>query len=277
MTILKHIINNVHDKHKIKNINNIPNLKNSMLTIDKKKLIDNINKSIIPIITTNAINSTKTNNVLIPEFQTDTPVKYNPINDYFLPKQKDTLFWCLYIFKYGINNYHNISNYGNTELSEKKKCLDFIDKNFNLIKTSNFRITNINIKEIKSELITVQTSTSYNVLIAFIFFYKCNIYLLHNNNLMYIKFTNDVNNINNIIIRDKNKFRIYKINASQEDIIKLSNKRYCFNHFDKPIKGMSTYKVSELNDIANIFNINTNVKKQELYDSIRMKLIWDDR
>lgn len=273
MTILKHIISNVYNKHKIKNINDIPNLKNSMLTIDKKKLIDNVNNSIIPISTPNS----NTNNIFNLEFQTDTPPIHNPINDYFLPKQKDTLFWCLYIFKYGVNNYHNISNYGTTELSEKQKCLKFIDKNNNLIKTSNFRITNINIKEIKSELITVQTSTSYNVLIAFIFFYKFNIYLLHNNNLMYIKFTNDINNINHIIIRDKNKFRIYKMNASQEDINKLSKNKYCFNHFDKPIKGMSTYKVSELNDIANIFNINTNVKKQDLYDSIRMQLIWDDR
>ncbi len=273
MTILNHLINNVYDKHKIKNINDIPNLKNSMLTIDKKKLIDAVNSSIIP---KSELESTS-NNVLNLEFQIDTPKKYNPINDHFLPKQKDTLFWCLYIFKYGIDNYHNISNYGTTELSEKEKCLKFIDKNNNLIKTSNFRITNINIKEIKSELMTVQTSTSYNVLIAFIFFYKFNIYLLHNNNLMYIKFTNDTNNINHIIIRDKNKFRIYKINASLEDINKLSKNKYCFNHFDKPIKGMSTYKVSELNDIANIFNINTNVKKQELYDSIRMQLIWDDR
>lgn len=272
MPILQHIIDNIHNKHKIKNINNIPNLKNSMLTIEKKTLIDNFNKSILPI-NDNNIEKKKINF----EFQTDTPNKYNPMNDYFLPKQKDTLFWCLYILKYGINNYNNISNYGTTELSEKEKCLKFIDNNINLIKTSNFRITNINIKEIKSELLTVQSSTSYNVLISFIFFYKFNIYLLHNNNLMYIKFTNDTNLNNHIIIRDKNKFRIYKTYASPEDIIKFTQKKYCFDHFNKPIKGMSTYKVSELNDIAKIFNINTNVKKQELYDSIRMQLIWDDR
>jgi hypothetical protein len=271
MPILQHIISNIYDKNKIKNINNIPNLNNSMLTIEKKLLIDNINKSILP---KNEINQQYKP---IIEFQTDVPNKYNHMNAYFLPKQKDTLFWCLYILKYGINDYNNISNYGITELSEKEKCLKFIDNNVSLIKTSNFRITNLNIKEIKSELLTVQTSTSYNVLISFIFFYKFNIYLLHNNNLMYIKFTNDINDINHIIIRDKNKFRIYKTNASQEDIINFSKKRYCFNHFDKPIKGVSTYKVSELNDIANIFNIDINVKKQELYDSIRMQLIWDDR
>ena len=46
MTIINYIINNITNK-KIKNIDNIPNLNNSMLTIQKKKLIDNLNKKIL--------------------------------------------------------------------------------------------------------------------------------------------------------------------------------------------------------------------------------------
>jgi len=275
MTLINHIIANIYNKDKIKNINDIPNLMNSMFTIEKKKLIDTVNIKYYNnnTDTTNITNITNTTNMT-----NTTNYKNNEFNQYFLPKQKDTLFWCLYILKYGLNNYNSIQNYGVTELNEKSNCVKFIDSDPLKLKTSNVRITNLNIKEIKSELMTVQTTTSFHVLVSFIFFYKCNIFIVHNNLKMYIKFTNETSKINHIIIKDKNKYRIYKMNASFQDIINITSKMYCFNHFDKPIKGMSTYKLTELYDFAKIFNIDyQNMKKQELYDSIRMQLIWDDK
>lgn len=176
-----------------------------------------------------------------------------------------------------MNKYNEISNYGNTELKEKQNCIKFIEKNKNLLKTTNYKITNINIQEIKSELMTEQTKTSYYVLLAFVFYYNINIYIIHENRNMYLSFKNDTNTINHVIFKDKNKYRIQKMNVNNLEIDNITRGMYCLVHFNKPIKGLSTYKVSDLHDIARILNIEnyTNYKKNELYELIQLKLIWE--
>lgn len=274
MTIINYIINNITNK-KIKNIDNIPNLNNSMLTIQKKALIDNLNKKYI------FEKIVKTNEPVESNFKYDTKktIEETVKDNYFLPKQKDTLFWCIYIFKYGMKKFKEIENYGNTELIEKQKCIKYIDRNTGLLKTTKYKITNINIQEIKSDLMTVQTSTSYNVLIAFIFFYNINIYILHENNKMFLSFKNDTNEINHIIMKKNNKYSIVKMNLNNQEVEKYVNHMYCLVHFDKPIKGLSSYKVSDLHDIAKVLNINNynDYKKNQLYEIIQLQLIWDEQ
>lgn len=273
MTILSYILNNINNK-KIKNIDDIPNLTNSMLTIEKKKLIDSINKKFI----LKELNNNTNSEIKFKEEKKET-IEETVKNNYFTPKQKDTLFWCLYIFKYGMKKFKEIDNYGNTELEEKQKCIKFVEKNHNLLKTTKYKITNINIKEIKSDLMTTQTSTSYNVLIAFIFFYNINIYIVHENNKMFLSFKNDTNEINHIIMKIKNKFSIVKTNINNLDIEKNIKNKFCLVHFDKPIKGLSAYKLSDLYEIAKILNIENyeNYKKNQLYELIQLQLIWDEQ
>lgn len=271
MTIINYILNNINN-NKINNINEIPNITNSMLTKQKKELIDNVNKKHI-------IKEEVSNNKIEFTFKTENKKTTEElvIENYYLPKQKDSLFWCIYIFKYGMNKYNEISNYGNTELKEKQNCIKFIEKNKNLLKTTNYKITNINIQEIKSELMTEQTKTSYYVLLAFVFYYNINIYIIHENRNMYLSFKNDTNTINHVIFKDKNKYRIQKMNVNNLEIDNITRGMYCLVHFNKPIKGLSTYKVSDLHDIARILNIEnyTNYKKNELYELIQLKLIWE--
>jgi len=272
MTIINYILNNINN-NKINNINEIPNITNSMLTKQKKELIDNVNKKHI-------IKEEVSNNKIDFTFKTENKKTTEElvIENYYLPKQKDSLFWCIYIFKYGMNKYNEISNYGNTELKEKQNCIKFIEKNKNLLKTTNYKITNINIQEIKSELMTEQTKTSYYVLLAFVFYYNINIYIIHENRNMYLSFKNDTNTINHVIFKDKKKYKIFKTNVNNLEIENITRGMYSLVHFNKPIKGLSTYKVSELHDIARILNIEnyTNYKKNELYELIQLQLIWDD-
>ena len=134
MTVLQYILKNINQKNgEIKNINDIPNLNNSMLTIRKKTLIDSFNKQILPDIkSVEKTVSIEFNNKNNKSNKRDE----QPITDnYFCPKQKDSLFWCVYIFRYGLNKYHNVSNYGNKELSEKQLCIKHIDANKNILKT----------------------------------------------------------------------------------------------------------------------------------------------
>ncbi len=273
MTVLQYILKNLNQKKgEIKNINDIPNLNNSMLTVRKKTLIDNVNKQILPDI------KSEDKSISI-EFKNESNKSNEQTikDNYFFPKQKDSLFWCVYIFRYGLNKFHNVSNYGNKELSEKQACIKHIDSNKNQLKLGNYRITNINIQEIKSELMTMQTTTSFHVLIAFVFFYNINIYILHDNNKMFLKFTNDINTKTHIIIKDKYKFKIMKMNVENHEIEELTKNKFCLEHFNKPIKGLSTYKVSDLHNIAKILNIEnySTYKKNELYQLIQLQLIWD--
>jgi acetylornithine/succinyldiaminopimelate/putrescine aminotransferase len=46
---------------------------------------------------------------------------------FYNPKQKDTLFWCLYIANNGLNAYNAITQgYSNIEMQEKKQIMESI-------------------------------------------------------------------------------------------------------------------------------------------------------
>ena len=131
-------------------------------------------------------------------------------------------------------------------------------------------------KEIKSELITEQIKTSFYALLAFVCFYKMNIYIIHESRKMYLKFTNEENKINHILLKDNKKFKIMQSNIDNNEINKFIVNKYCLEHFEKPIKGVSNYKVSELEEIAKIFNIDTSGKiKTDLFKCIQLELIWE--
>ena len=67
------------------------------------------------------------------------------------------------------------------------------------------------------------------------------------------------------------------MNITNIEIKTITKNMYCLHHYNKPIKGVSTYKVSELNNIAKLLNIANyeNYKKKELYELIQLELIWE--
>ena len=67
-------------------------------------------------------------------------------------------------------------------------------------------------------------------------------------------------------------------NISNTDLNKLLNNKICLENHNKPIKAISNFKVSDLKDLAIKLNLNLNmdkIKKQDLYNSICLQLIWD--
>ena len=56
-------------------------------------------------------------------------IKKKHNSDFFIPQQKDSLFWCWYIFKNGIDEYDTVSNkYFTIEKSRKIKFVEKIRK-----------------------------------------------------------------------------------------------------------------------------------------------------
>jgi hypothetical protein len=272
--MIKHIIEHKFPSNKISNIEDIPNFKNSMLSKQKKELIDKTNIININLNSKNHIKDTAKKQDIQFSYENEPkpPVFKDP---YFKPKQKDTLFWCIYILKYGFANYNNVHNFGVSELEEKTKCLKYIDKNISTVKSCNFKVTNISFKEIKSELITEHVYTSFKALIAFICYFKFNIYIIHDSKKMYLKFSNEDNEINHILIKDQHHYKIMHSDVNNTELPKFLKNMYCLDHFDKPIKGIGNFKSQEIIDIATNIGINTtNKNKTQIYNEIRMLLIW---
>jgi hypothetical protein len=62
-----------------------------------------------------------------------------------------------------------------------------------------------------------------------------------------------------------------------KDYEKLKEEKYCFPNYNTAIKSMTTYKMLDLELIANKLDIevDSKVKKNELYEKIRCSICWD--
>ena len=67
--------------------------------------------------------------------------------DVYYPEKKDTLFWCLYIAKNGLNAYNAITQgYSNIEMQEKQQIMESIKTQPSRLKNTNVKITNVAIQ-----------------------------------------------------------------------------------------------------------------------------------
>jgi hypothetical protein len=207
-------------------------------------------------------------------------------DEYITPRQFDTLFWCLYIIHHGYNDYTQIAhNYGVRELEEKQKVFEFVKKNTSFIKNTNYKLTNVAIQEILSELMTVQKVTSMNVMIAMCVYYNINILIVDANEKCMMEFwanksqipsmdkINEKNDAETYVLR-KNKLGKYKLqmeNIGASKIREMQEKYLVLESYLKPLKTISGYKVDELETIARklgVFQENKKYKKSDLYELV---------
>ena len=192
------------------------------------------------------------------------PVKTSdPLSNFFTDKA-DTLFWCLYISKYGHSEYESIGRgYSTVEMSEKQKIIEFVRKNTGITKTK------VMAQEIMSDLMT-NKRTSLLVLPAFAAFYNKTI-VITKQNRFYIDVcgTNDDAETLYLIKNDKGNYGIDYSNPTTNKLIQL-------NSYDKPLAAISTYKIGDLNSIATRVGIDTTIKrnKADLYHEITLKCLW---
>jgi len=187
-----------------------------------------------------------------------------------IPKDNDTLFWCLYIIKNGLTNYSQLSN--RNLIVEKKFKIDYVErlrKEKQLIKQYKFdTMTNIENRLVNETRIDINTFFTLCVLGSLnIFFIK--------NNTYYELNMNDSNKIYIIkYLPDKgDKYGFEETNKDSLDDFR--NKYYKVDNMAKPIKSLSAYKTQELVDICNKLEIETlnsskmkTKSKQELYEAI---------
>jgi hypothetical protein len=194
--------------------------------------------------------------------------------DFFVPREQDSLFWCYYIIKYGEIKYEMFQNRNFiTTQNLKIELVTKIRENKIIAKTYKFdTLSNIESNLANDSTISIKT-----------FMTLCaidNINIIFVSKKTYYEFlTNDSNVIYIIRELDSSKLKYNKqygyVIANEDLLNEICDNLYKVDSLDKPIKGLTSYKVCDLLNIANKLAIETknketgkNKTKNELYESI---------
>ncbi len=171
----------------------------------------------------------------------------------YKPKQKDTLFWCYYIMKYGFSNYemeiHN--QYFSVEMKEKYDCIAAVRE------TDNKNI--LKIHKIKP-LSDVETDLSANPRISLKTFFalcaisKLNVILVDKRKIFEISSSDS----GETFVVHKNPYGgdyWLELDQTPEMIAKYRNEYFNVLGFEQGLKALSSYKMDELVELAKRFDI----------------------
>jgi hypothetical protein len=185
----------------------------------------------------------------------------------FVPREKDTLFWCLYVMKHGDAKYDLLEH--KNIITEKKIKIEYVEKirqEKQTVKTYKFatlthienNLANENQLDVKTFL-TLCAVENLNVLFV-------------KNKTYYELLMNDGTELHCVHLLQNYKYG-YEINPTGAEQMKTT--LYKLDNIDKPIKAMSGYKLSELVEICeklalHVVDKQTNKSKgkKELYEAI---------
>tara|TARA_B100000161_G_scaffold78388_2_gene54186 strand:+ start:11530 stop:12267 length:738 start_codon:yes stop_codon:yes gene_type:complete len=197
---------------------------------------------------------------------------------YYQPKQRDSLFWCFYICAYGFDEYNCIQrNYGVREIEIKQQGEQYVKNNYKELKESNIKMTKSLMQDIMSDFNTNIDNTNFYNFFALCFMKKINIYILHEEKSCYLSFFYHKDSPYFLVKQEKfNKYSLQLEPMLLSEVIEIESKYYCLESWLKPIKAISNYKVTDLQEIAYRMELEDipNMKKQELYDYIYDSLSW---
>lgn len=182
-------------------------------------------------------------------------------------KEKDKLFWYLYIFENGFDAYQLLGrNKYSKEMDEKVEYIKCLKNEKRLLKDLKLKFSEI------QENILYQSINIYSLL-AITSIKKINL-IYYTDSFYYI--SNKYDKIPLIIYYDKENKMYNKVNSISET--ELKKNRLNIEYIQKPIKGLSSYKVADLENICKILNINImknatkKLKKKEMYEKIVLKI-----
>ena len=166
----------------------------------------------------------------------------------FFPEYVDTLFWCFYIIHYGWDNFENIGK--NTFKIETTTKIDLVT----LLRNNEGKLKQYKKNRQNCELdLTAQPMISFTTFEALCIVFDLNIVIIKNKQLLMMKYGSDTKKTYAIHIVDK-KYGL------EEDITNIKLEKYIGNcllikKLDKPLQGISSYKIKDLHDICDKFKI----------------------
>jgi hypothetical protein len=203
------------------------------------------------------------------------------VSDVITPNHPDSLFWCIYIIANGYSDYIQISrNYGVKKLEVNTKIMQYLQKNMNKMYETNIKVTKIASQVILSELLSFQSTTNLNCMLAMCIYYNINIWLLNVNKTGLLKFMSSKENDHPTYIVYKGDNGIYSVGIEPITAERMSEQEtevICLDSSTRPLKAISNYSVEQLVVLANrlkIYDTNKKYKKAELYKEISELLMW---
>ena len=170
----------------------------------------------------------------------------------YRPKQKDSLFWCFYILKYGFSNYEmEINNqYFVVEKNEKFKYIELLRKNKDLLKLHKIKpLTQLEDDLANKDKISPKTFFALCVL------ENINV-LLVDKRKVYELLINDTPTINIVHRNNETYYHSIELDVTEDICNKYRETYYKLTNFDTTLKGIGSYKLQELTDLCKKLNIN---------------------
>lgn len=196
----------------------------------------------------------------------------------FIPRQRDSLFWCFYIAKNGLDKFRMINNYFVQENDFKISTVELARQEKAYLKAFKVKLGLF-----ESQLVN-EKQIGFSMIQALCILYKVNILVVRKRS--YLDFCYFPEN-NTFIVEEIKKpggAITYGIDHNptmekyDENFKKIKNELWKQESIEKPLRGVSSYKVGELQEISNKLQlsiINTqgkNKTKPELYASILEEL-----
>ena len=188
-------------------------------------------------------------------------------------REKDKLFWMLYIFQNSYESYNMLGkNTYSFEMKEKTKYVKQIKKDKKDLKQYKIKISELEADLLYSKAININTFFILLILNKINFIY-------YTENLVF-QWKRPNNETTFILNHDKKNNIYYDEDKALVDeyFNDLKKTRLVIDNLNKPIKGVSTYKVNEIKEICSKLQINImkNAKKtfskKELYEKIVQKI-----
>jgi hypothetical protein len=205
---------------------------------------------------------------------------------------QDKLFGAIYMANYGYKKIkEQTAIFGKIDTAEKQKIIDFLRINNNVVlsRRTNYSLTKTLCNTIMNDLATQREST-YQTLIAYTLYYKCNIYIVDTVKKIYIPFLyfpiagveddEESFTVHTYVLyknpenHKKSRMSIpgyfVDIDQSVQTVEKIRENMVGFVHYDKPLKGISSYKVSDLECMSEKLELDhpVKIKKSDLYEKI---------
>jgi hypothetical protein len=252
-----------------------------MYSTERKKYIDNLCAPSIPVVVPTTI-------CVVKEEHVSENWKTHIQSRTFQAKHvQDSLFGSIYMAHHGYNEFKRVCHvFGKTDTEEKQKIISYLQTQSpkELNEMVNYNLTKVLYDKILHDLSTCP-ETPYHCVIGLSLYYKCSIYIVNTVLNTYITFENSSANKIFVLFKNPNAVKkkmsipMYFVDTSENciSIAEIHDKLFKLFHYDKPLKSITSYKLKELEEIAQKLNVSfeKKMKKKELYDKIYAHCGWN--
>jgi len=195
-------------------------------------------------------------------------------SSFFIPQEKDGLFWCFFVIKNGFAAYEypGATSFVN-EKAEKFKLIESLRTKKQILKTKKIK----NIKEDVEDDLANKSKIGMKTFIALCAAENINVLFIHKRKCFELMSEED-NPFHVIHWYDNPEKYCYEMNLSKEALDKYRNTLFKWESLEKPLKAMTAYKSDELMELCGKLGLQEKVDnlskktKKDLYELLIMNL-----